>query len=120
MAALWETLQFWKKKPMTLLYSIDYDLVPSEDGKATAVGIKTGKYTGVLYHYGHAQIIEEEEVARLKFDYTLIQEGKFTVEELQNDPEFREILGDILTEILLSKVENGEIGNNNNKELDIQ
>ena len=83
---------------MTLLYSIDYDLVPSEDGKATAVGIKTGKYAGVLYHYGHAQIIEEEEVARLKFDYTLIQEGKFTVEELQNDPEFREILGDILTE----------------------
>ena len=48
MATLWEKIQFWKKKSMTLRYSIDYDLVPSEDGKATAVGIKTGKYAGVL------------------------------------------------------------------------
>jgi hypothetical protein len=104
---------------MNLRYKIDYDLIPSDDGKTTGVGIKTGKYAGVLYHYGYAQIIEEEEVARLKYDYTIIHEGRHSFDDLQNDQEFLDILGDILTEILLSKVENGEIGNDNNKEFDI-
>ena len=51
------------------------------------------------------QIKEEENVARVHFDYTLVETGDFTFDELTEDKELHKIMGDILTEILWSKVE---------------
>ena len=104
MAALWEKIQIWKKKPkMQLEHDLDYELVQNEEN--TSVHMLRGKYAGVVYHYGYAQIKEEEDVARVHFDYTLVESGDFTFDELTEDKELHKIMGDILTEILWSKVE---------------
>jgi hypothetical protein len=108
MEALWEKIQFWKKKPkMQLEFRDDYDLF-QEDGY-TSVNILKGKYAGVVYHYGYAQIKEEEDVARVHFDYTIVEPGDFSFDELSEDKELHKIMGDILTEILWSKVEEKEL-----------
>ena len=97
----------------------DFQLVQSDDGKITGIGILKGKYAGVLYHYGRAKIVEEGEVARMVFDYTLINTGSFTLHELQTDEEFHTMIGDILTLILMES-DNEKTRNNYSEELDIQ
>ncbi len=97
----------------------DFQLVQSDDGKITGIGILKGKYAGVLYHYGQAKIVEEGEVARMVFDYTLINTSNFTLHELQTDEEFHTMIGDILTLILMES-DNEKTRNYNSEELDIQ
>jgi hypothetical protein len=117
-ATLWDKISFRKKK---LKYQIneDFQLVQSDDGKITGIGILKGKYAGVLYHYGQAKIVEEVEAARMVFDYTLINTGDFTLHELQTDGEFHTMIGDILTLILMEKADE-ETRNHNTEEFDIQ
>jgi hypothetical protein len=69
----------------------------------TDIGILKGKYAGVVYQYGKANIVEEGSFARLTFDYTIIDPSSFDLDDLQNDEEFVTMIGDILTEILLEK-----------------
>ncbi len=104
---------------MKLQYLEDYKLLQSDDGKLTGVGILKGAYAGVLYHYGQAQIREEDDLARVMFDYTIVNPGKHDIDELTLDEEFHTIIGEILTEILLSKAEHEETRNNDIKEFDI-
>jgi len=104
---------------MKYKHNEDFQLIQSDDNKITGIGILKGKYAGVLYHYGQAKIVEEGEVARMVFDYTLINTGSFTLHELQTDEEFHIIIGDILTEILLEKSDE-ETRNYNFEEFDIQ
>jgi len=116
MAALWEKIQFWKKR-MKYKIDDDFEFLPSDDDKITGIGILKGKYAGVLYHYGKARILEEGELARLTFSYTIIHSPNLTVHELQNDEEFHTMIGDILTEILTEKA-NEKTGNNYTEEFD--
>ena len=51
-AALWDKITFWKKKQMRYQVDDHFQLVQSDDGKITGIGILKGKYAGVLYHYG--------------------------------------------------------------------
>lgn len=97
----------------------DFQLVQSDDGKITGIGILRGKYAGVLYHYGKAKIVEEGEVARMIFDYTLINTANFTLHELQTDEEFHTMIGDILTLILMESNDE-KTRNNDSEEFDIQ
>ena len=112
-------MAFWKKKQMKYLINEDFQFLPSDDNKITGIGILKGKYAGVLYHYGKAQVIEEGELARLTFSYTIIHTPTFTVHELQNDEEFHTMIGDILTEILTEKAHE-KTRNNDSEELDFQ
>lgn len=115
-AALWDKMMFWKKS-MTPQYNVDYQLIDSDEGDITGVGIKTGKFAGVLYHYGKARINEEGELARLQFSYTIVSSPTIPIDDLIIDEEFHKFIGDILTDILMSQ-ENKyeEIRNNNLKE----
>ncbi len=117
-AALWDKIKFWKKQ-MKYQLNEDYQYLQSDDEKITGIGILKGKYAGVLYHYGKANLIEEGEFARLTFSYTIVHTPNFTIHELQTDEEFHKMIGDILTQILLEKT-NEETRNNDSEELDIQ
>ena len=83
-------------------HNIDYVLIDSDDRKITGIGVKTGKYAGVLYHYGKAQVKEEGEFARLQFSYTVVSSPTIPIDDLMTDEEFHKLIGDILTDILMS------------------
>jgi hypothetical protein len=120
MAALWEKTQFWKKKSLVMYKEgIDYQFIRSDDDRITGIGILKGKYAGVLYHYGLARIVEEELVAKMQFDYTIVTSPSIPFDDLMEDQEFHTMIGDILTEILLTQ-SNETIRNSDTQEFDIQ
>jgi len=119
-ATLWEKVRPWKRT-MKPQHDIDYVLMDSDDGTKTAVGIKTGKFAGVLYHYGQAKLTEEGDFARMTFSYTLISSPNISMDDLTQDQEFQTYIGDILTEILLSQAAaNEKTRNYDSEEFDIQ
>ena len=115
MVALWDKITFWKKQKMPK-HNIDYVLIDSDERDITGVGIKTGRFAGVLYHYGKARINEEGELARLQFSYTIISSPTIPIDDLIIDEEFHTFIGDILTDILMSNENNYEKIRNDNSE----
>ena len=115
MVALWEKIQFWKK-PKMLEEGKDYRFINFENSLITGVELLTPEYLGVVYHYGKVRVNEEGEIARLEFGYTLVYSGKHDMDTLNSDDEFRTIMGDILTNILLAKIDD-EARNNDPKKL---
>ena len=120
-AALWDKMAIWKKSRMKPQYNVDYVLLESDDNKKTGVGIKKGKFAGVLYHYGKAKIQEDDGFAKMTFSYTVVQSPTIPIHELMEDEEFHDFIGEILTEILISQAEaNEKARNDDSEEFDIQ
>jgi hypothetical protein len=101
METLWEKLQFWKKK--VLRENTDYRFIDFDDSDITGIEIIKGDFAGVVYHYGKARVVEEGEFARLQFGYTLVNPGNHDMDVLQNNEDFVNIMGDILTQILIKQ-----------------
>ena len=97
-------------------HNVDYVLIDSDEGDITGVGIKTGSFAGVLYHYGKARINEEGELARLQFSYTIVSSPTIPIDDLIIDEEFHTFIGDILTDILMSNENNYEKIRNDDSE----
>jgi hypothetical protein len=117
MVQLWENLLFWKKRSMKKLKEFkDYRLFDYEDASgrsATGIELFVKEYEGVLYHYQEARIIEEGEMGRLQFGYSIIDPGNHTITDLHKDEKFVNIMGEILEEVLLKKVNDEQTGKNN-------
>lgn len=114
MATFWKTIQFWKK-PKMLEEGKDYRFVDFQDSEMTGVELLTPEYLGVVFHYGKVRIVEEGEVARLQFGYTLVHPGEHDIDALNSDENLYTIMGDILTYILIAKQQD-EARNNNSEE----
>ena len=112
-------MSFWKKK-MKPQYNVDYVLIDSDDGTKTGVGIQTGEFAGVLYHYGKVRLSEEDDFARMTFSYTIVSSPRIPIDDLIQDENFHTFIGDILTEILMNQERaNEKIGNYDPEEFDI-
>ena len=103
MEALWEKLLFWKKKPKMFKESVDYHFINLNDGELTGIALSVEGYEDVIYHYHKAKIVEEGELARLQFGYTIVHPGNHSVDDLTNDEKLHTIMGDILTNILTAQ-----------------
>ena len=91
-----------------------------EDAPVTAIGLLMEEYKGVLYHYHKARVVEEGEIARLQFGYTIVHPGKYDMDDLNSNEKFHIIMGDILTEILTRKVNDEQTRTNYSEEFDSQ
>lgn len=70
-------------------------------------------YPGVLYQYGKVRVKilnegTEEENAMLQFEFNIIDEGDFDLDELNNNEDFNNLLGEVLTHIVEDAFENGK------------
>lgn len=96
----------------------DYAFVEKPMSWDYSIMLKTGPYTGIVYKYGKVSISEKPETmeAVLNFQYAVIEcVAPYSIEELQKSNEFRNHLGDILTNILETTFASGnyKIGNGN-------
>jgi len=119
MEILWEKITWWKK-PRMLEEGKDFVFVPFKDSDITGINLIAGKYQDVVYHYHKVRVIEEGELARLQFGYTIVSPGKHDIDELNSDEEFVTIMGDILSQILLSKAKDEQTRTNYIEESDLQ
>lgn len=85
---------------------VDYNYI---DGKPFVhFKLLKGKFKGVVYHYGHLSVLDEElddGSKMLKFDLVIVDPGKFTIQELNDNRAFVNHVGKILTEIIISQAE---------------
>ena len=119
MEALWDKLQFWKKRKM-LKEGVDYAFFDFNNSEITGITLLIEEFDGVVYHYNKARIVEEGEIARLQFGYTIVHPGKYDVDDLNSNEKFHIIMGDILTEILTKKANDEQTRTNYSEEFDSQ
>jgi hypothetical protein len=98
----------------------DYRFYAVGDGSVTGVELLIDEYEGVCYHYHQARIVEENGIAKLQFGYTILYSGKYDIDVLNSDEELFIIMGEILEDILLKKLENEQTRTDNPEESDIQ
>ena len=121
MEASWVITNWFKKKPKMYELNFDYRLVDVQGENITTVELMMDEYRGVCYHYHQARIVEEEGVAKLQYGYTIIDSGKHDIDVLNSDEKFFTIMGDILQQIILKKIEHDEqTGKDHSQEFDLQ
>lgn len=99
----------------------DYIFINFKDTDITGIQMIAGEYEGVVYHYEKARVVEEGEMARLQFGFTIVHPGKHDIDLLQKDEDFVTIMGDILTQILMDKAKADEqIRTNDSEEFNLQ
>jgi len=107
------------KKDLDWQY-VNPDGATFEDAPVTAIGLMIPEYEGVLYHYHKARVVEEGEGARLQFGFTILSPGTHDIDELQKDGEFEEIMGEILSDIIMAQQKHEQTRIDNTEESDIQ
>jgi hypothetical protein len=120
METLWDKLLFWKKKPKMLKEGIDFEFVEFKESDLTGIGLLLPEYKGVLYHYHRAKVVEEGELARLQFGYTIVNSGEHDIDDLTKDEKLHTIMGEILTELITSKRYNEQTRTDDSQESDLQ
>ena len=65
------------------------------------IGIKTGKYAGVVYKYGKVSLGEETDKGQMpfKFEFDILDNNLIPREQFDGD-EFPKLIGDILVDII--------------------
>jgi len=122
METLWEKLLFWKKPKNKRMFeeNIDYSFIEIQDTDVNAIKLLRGPYKDVVYCYGKAAVKEQGELAKLEFDYIVIDPGIYLLEDITRDEEFHTVIGDILVEMITIEGKNEQIRNNDSSEFDLQ
>ena len=122
MEVFWKILQFFKnlKKQKTPKIGVDYEFYHIEESTLTGIRLLKGKFRGVAYYYGVVKVVEEMQIAKLSFEFRILESGNHTDEGLQSSAEFVTIIGDILSELLITEqAKNEQIGNGDFEEPNI-
>ena len=93
-----------------------YVFITNKDENMQCIGIRKGKFEGVVYKYGKVSLGEETENGSLpfRFEYDILDNNMIPREEFDDDNFFK-LLGDILVDII-DRQENLNIGYTNNRE----
>jgi hypothetical protein len=77
-----------------------YVYVESKKQDQTCIGIKGGKYAGVVYKYGNVSLGEETKDGNMpfKFKFEIIDNNAIPKEDFKED--FMNLIGDILVDII--------------------
>jgi hypothetical protein len=77
-----------------------YVYVESKNQDQTCIGIKGGKYAGVVYKYGNVSLGEETQDGNMpfKFKFDIVDNNAIPKEDFGED--FMNLIGDILVDII--------------------
>ena len=90
--------------------------VEKGDSELYALKILQGPYSGVIYTYGKVSLHEDEANCQLnvKFDFKIEEvPDNLNKEELKESDNFKNFMGDILSQLLEDKLQNDESANIN-------
>ena len=124
MEAFWKLLQDLKnlitpkKKPPK--NGVNYEFYHIENSTLTGIRLLKGKFSGVAYYYGVVKMMEDFGVAKLSFEFKIMECGKHSEESLHKSDEFVTMIGDILTELIITEqAKNEQIGDSDFEEPNI-
>jgi hypothetical protein len=103
-----------------LIEGVDYMYTfPENDPKSIHIKLLSGAYTDTVYKYGKVKFKEENEQVYLIFGYDVIESTVEKPKKLEKDEDFKNYIGNILTEIMSSNIEQevlDETGTNDSEE----
>ena len=78
-----------------------YVFITNRNEEMQCIGIKTGKYAGVVYKYGKVSLGEETDEGKMpfKFEFDILDSNLIPREEFAGD-EFPKLIGDILVDVI--------------------
>ena len=93
-----------------------YVFITNKDENMQCIGIRKGKFEGVVYKYGKVSLGEETKDGNLpfRFEYDILDNNMIPREEF-DDKNFFKLLGDILVDII-DRQEDLNIGYTNDRE----
>ena len=93
-----------------------YVYITNKDQEMQCIGIREGKFEGVVYKYGKVSLGEETKDGNLpfRFEYDILDNNLIPREEFDDD-DFFKLLGDILVDIIDGQ-EDLNIGYTDNRE----
>ena len=93
-----------------------YVFITNKDEEMQCIGIRKGKFEGVVYRYGKVALGEETRDGNLpfRFEYDILDNNLIPREEF-DDESFFNLLGDILVDII-DRQEDLNIGYTNDRE----
>ena len=93
-----------------------YVFITNKNEEMQCIGIRKGKFEGVVYKYGKVSLGEENEKGNLpfRFEYDILDNNMIPRAEFDDD-DFFKLLGDILVDII-DRQENLNIGYTNDRE----
>ena len=93
-----------------------YVFITNKDEEMQCIGIRKGKFEGVVYRYGKVALGEETRHGNLpfRFEYDILDNNLIPREEF-DDESFFNLLGDILVDII-DRQEDLNIGYTNDRE----
>ena len=93
-----------------------YVFITNKNEEMQCIGIRKGKFEGVVYKYGKVSLGEETWDGNFpfRFEYDILDNNMIPREEF-DDENFFKLLGDILVDII-DRQENLNIGYTNNRE----
>lgn len=97
----------------------EYRFTDLDESDITAIELLLDNYENVVYHYHQARVVEEGDIARLQFGYTILSSGNHDIDTLNEDAQFQTIMGDILSHLLIA-IKDEQIRTDNSKKLDLQ
>ena len=107
-----------KKKPPK--NGVDYEFYNITGSTLTGIRLLKGKFSGVAYYYGVVKVVEDLDIAKLTFEFKIMECGNHSEESLHNSAEFVTMIGDILTELIITEqAKNEQIGDSDFEEPNI-
>jgi len=102
---------------------VDPDFVGDGEQALSEIRIDADNaWNGVQLKFGQisARVIEESDEAELSFNFTVTNQDADVTEELENDSDFQNYVGDILTHVIENAFEKGDyrIGGNDDTDDD--
>ena len=93
-----------------------YVFITNKDENMQCIGIRKGKFEGVVYKYGKVSLGEETKDGNLpfRFEYDILDNNMIPREEF-NDKNFFKLIGDILVDII-DRQEDLNFGYTNDRE----
>jgi|TARA_B100001113_G_C20550464_1_gene380110 hypothetical protein len=93
-----------------------YVFITNKNEDMQCIGIKEGKFAGVVYKYGKVSIGEETKKGNLpfRFEYDILDNNMIPREQFDDD-NFFNLLGDILVDII-DRQENLNFGHTDDRE----
>lgn len=78
-----------------------YVFITTKDEEMQCIGIKKGKYAGVVYKYGKVSLGEETDKGNMpfKFEFDILDNNLLPREQFDGD-EFPKLIGDILVDVI--------------------
>ncbi len=93
-----------------------YVFITNKNEDMQCIGIRKGKFEGVVYKYGKVSLGEENKKGNLpfRFEYDILDNNMIPKEEF-DDKNFFKLIGDILVDII-DRQEDLDIGYTNDRE----